>query len=99
MSAFRLASVKTPFFLPIKTGHRFDEADPTVPTEMLSAARATGGVGRPTQSSPAAVTTERNKPTAALHPRATRAPSAPPTGAKLCRRHTAPDNAARFPSR
>src|SRR3954471_8130607 len=99
MSTFRLASVKNPFFMPIKTGHRFDEADPTVPTEMLSAARADGGVSRPAQSSSAAAIIVRYNLITVLLP-------VPPYAAGhavwptiSAKRPVAPDSAPQFPSR
>src|SRR3954471_24548123 len=98
MSTFRLASVKNPFFMPIKTGHRFDEADPTVPTEMLSAERADRGVRRPAQSSSAAATMARYNLITVLLPvplHAVRRAVAT-TSTKPCHRPIAPDSALQF---
>src|ERR1700710_1125363 len=97
ISTFRSAAVKNPFFMPIKTGHRFAEAEPTVPTDTLSAARGDGWVRVAAQSSRAAVTTERNKLITVLLPHATPPASAPAISAKPCRHPVAPDSALQFP--
>src|SRR4249920_1236962 len=99
MSTFRLASVKKPFFMPIKTGHRFDEAEPTVPTETLSAARTADGVSRPAQSSSAAAIMVRYNLITVLLPRASPRVFWPRTSAKPRRHDIAPDSALQFPSR
>src|SRR6476620_2161441 len=102
MSTFRLASVKNPFFMPIKTGHRFDEAEPTVPTDTLSAARTVDGVSNAAPSSSAAMTTVRNKLIAVLlpvPPHATRRVFSTAISAKPRRHDIAPDSALQFPSR
>src|SRR6476469_2477533 len=99
MSTFRLASVKKPFFMPIKTGHRFDEAEPTVPTDTLSAARTADGVSRPAQSSSAAAIMVRYNLITVLLPVPPYAAGRAVWPTISAKRPVAPDSAAQSPRR
>src|SRR5436853_5852724 len=99
MSTLRLAAVKKPFFMPMNTGHRFDDAEPTVPMDTLSAARAADGVSRPAQISKAAVTEVRKTLIAVLLPVPLHAARRAVWRKISAKRPVAPGSAPQFPRR